>query len=190
MTRPGRRWTILILLLGLLAACSSKGSSGDGATAGTVATVPPTTNPYAVPEVIDIAYVNRVLAGLDQAMGEIARLVVAARAIPPEALDRLKAVWVDQPSNPNSHVQLSINGIEAGIIQGFSDTKVPPGNTVTTVTELLTATPSCIFAKVEQDYSAVSSEPPPRIRRHWVGLVPIDPAQDPKHYNPRGGCST
>lgn len=173
----------MFLLVAALAACGSDGPSDDGPTAS-VPTVPPTTNPYAVPDVVDVAYVNRVLAGLDQAMGEVTRLVVAAKAIPPEAVDRIKAVYGDDSSNPDGHVQVSVHGIEASIRQGFADTKESPGNMVTTVTDLITATPSCIFAAVEQDYSAVSSKPPPRIRRHWVGLVPLDPAQDPKHYNP------
>ena len=51
-----------------LAGCGVGGSSGaDGPTA-TRPTVPP--DPYAVPAVIDEAYVNRVLAALDQANGE------------------------------------------------------------------------------------------------------------------------
>jgi hypothetical protein len=184
VARRGLRWTSWIVVIAVLGACSSKEPADDGGTARTVATAPATTNPYAVPEVVDVAYVNRVLAGLDQVTGDIVRLVVAAKAIPREALERLQAIYVDDPANPDSLVQLAINGIEASMLNGFADTKEQPGNTVTRVTELISASQSCIFAKVEQDYSAVSSGPPPRIRHHWVGLVPLDPTNDPRHYNP------
>ncbi len=76
----------------VLAACG-----GDKEPLGPTATVPQpttTTDPYAVPAVIDEAYVNRVLAGLDQAVGDIVRLVVSTRDIPPEVIDRLKAMYV------------------------------------------------------------------------------------------------
>ncbi len=184
MDRAGRRRSILILLVGLLAACSSKGSSGDGATAGTVATVPPTTNPYAVPEVIDVAYVNRVLAGLDQVMGDAVRLAVVAKAIPRDALGRLEAIHVNEGSNPNSLVQLAINGFEDAIRRGFPDTREQPGNVVTTVTDLISGTPTCIFAKVNQDRTPASKHPSPAPLQHWIGLVRLDPANDPDRYNP------
>ena len=59
----------------LVGAC---GGGGNDEPLGPTATVPQgttTTNPYAVPPVIDEPYVNRVLAGLDQGVGDIVRLV-------------------------------------------------------------------------------------------------------------------
>jgi hypothetical protein len=171
-------------VIAVLGACSSKEPADDGGTARTVATAPATTNPYAVPEVIDVAYVNRVLAGLDQVTGDIVRLVVAAKAIPREALERLQAIYVDDPANPNSLVQLAIDGMQGAILEGFPETRNNPGNLVTIVTELITATSTCIFAKVEQDRSAASRHPSPPPLRHWVGLVRADPAKVPVAYNP------
>src|SRR3954452_13325268 len=101
------------LALTASAACSSgggsKGSAGAGATV-TVATEPArttTTNPYAVPAVIDVAYVNRVLAGLDAAVGDIVRQVIRTKAIPQEALDRMRAVYADP-----ARLQRSIDGFQ------------------------------------------------------------------------------
>ena len=74
-------------------ACSS-GSDKAGPTA-TVATEPApttTTDPYAVPATIDVAYVNKVLAGLDAAVGDVTLLVVRTRTLTQEAYDRLKAI--------------------------------------------------------------------------------------------------
>ena len=91
---------------------------------------------------------------------------------------------MNEGSNPNSLVQLAINGFEDAIRRGFPDTRDKPGNVVTTVTELISGTPSCIFAKVDQDVTAASKHPSPPPLKHWVGLVPLDPANDPNHYNP------
>ncbi|MEA2843187.1 MAG: hypothetical protein QOJ69_858, partial [Actinomycetota bacterium] len=75
-----------------LVGCGGGGSSGaDGPTA-TVPTVPP--DPFAVPPVIDEAYVNRVLAALDQAVGDVVRIVVSTKTLTPEAIDRLQALYV------------------------------------------------------------------------------------------------
>ena len=76
----------VLAALALLASAACSGGGADKGSAGanpTLATDPPrtnptlatvpapttTTNPYAVPAVIDAAYVNRVLAGLDAADG-------------------------------------------------------------------------------------------------------------------------
>ena len=58
----------------------------------TVPTVPP--DPYAVPAVIDEAYVNRVLAALDQAVGDVVRMVIRTKVLSPEAIERLQAIYV------------------------------------------------------------------------------------------------
>lgn len=97
------------------AACSDGGGASKGSAGAnpTLATEPPrttTTNPYAVPAVIDVAYVNRVLLGLDAAVGDIVRLIIQTRNIPPEALDRLSAVYAE----PN-RLQRSIDGFQRDI---------------------------------------------------------------------------
>ena len=69
MGRLVRGWWLWVLpqaviAVGALTGCGGDGSgTADGPTA-TVPTTPP--DPYAVPAVIDEAYVNRVLAALDQ----------------------------------------------------------------------------------------------------------------------------
>lgn len=184
MARRAPFWAIMVVTVALLAGCGGREPYPDGPTAS-VPTVPPTTaNPYAVPDVVDIAYVNRVLAGLDQLVGDVTRLVIASRAITPEVAERVKAIYIAEPSNPESRAQRKIESLEDGIRRDFPDTKASPGNAVTTVVEIIAATPSCIFAMVNQDYSAASTKPSPPPLTHWVGLVPLDPANDPNHYNP------
>ena len=63
----------VVALALLLTACSS----GHRVPTAQVRPAPPTTaDPYAVPAVIDIAYVNRVLAALDQVDGDATREAV------------------------------------------------------------------------------------------------------------------
>lgn len=168
-----------------LALAATACGGGEGSEAGPTATVPPapasttTTNPYAVPEVIDAAYVNRVLQGLDAAMGDIVRLVIATRDIPPEAVDRVKAVFLDREGQ-----NLELAGLSHDLREGFGAYRENPGDRRSTVTEVLAATPSCVFVRVDRDYSEVGIHQSSKPSREWIVLKPLDPAQDPHSYNP------
>jgi hypothetical protein len=171
------------LVLTASAACNS-GSDGDRGTAAanTVRTEPApttTTNPYAVPAVIDEAYVNRVLAGLDAALGDITRLVMRTKTIPPEAYDRLKSLYTDP-----DFLQIKIDGYQRDIRDGFASYKPVPGNKVSTVSQLITAQQSCIFVRVDRDYSNVRISPRAELDTQWVALKPNDVSRDPHRYNP------
>jgi hypothetical protein len=160
----------------LLAACG-----GGDEPSGPTATVPQpttTTDPYAIPDVIDEAYVNRVLAGLDQAVGDVTRIVVATRTITPEAVDRLKAIYV------GDYLQLTVDLYQDDLFNSLAGYRENPGNQATAVTRMISATPACIFAQVNRDYSAVSLDPDPSLATQWVALVPIAPANNPDSYNP------
>ncbi len=149
-----------------LAACSDKKEA-----LGPSATLPqPTTtiDPYAIPPVIDEAYVNRVLAGLDQAVGDVTRLVVREKAIPPMASQLLSAIYVDE-----EQLELEIQLFQSALSAGLVNVHIPPGNRITTVAELLTVRSDCIFAKVEVDRSAVTIAPNPAFRTRWIAIVPI-----------------
>jgi hypothetical protein len=148
---------------------------------GPTATVPQattTTDPYTVPPVIDEPYVNRVLAGLDQAVGDVTRLVVSSRTIPPEAVERLKALYVGKS------LQLTVDLYQDDMFSNFEGYRDHPGNQVTTLVRLIDVQPACIFAQVNTDFSAVSLDPDPALSNAWVALVPLDGYQDPKGYNP------
>ena len=164
----------------LAAGCSHPPADRAGSSA-TVATEPApttTTNPYAVPAVIDVAYVNRVLAGLDAAIGDITRLVVRTKTIPPEAYDRLKALY-----ESGDFLQIKIDGYQRDIREGFKSYLANPGDKVSTVNEFISARPSCIFVRVHRDYSSVGTNPVSQLEIQWVGLRPLDSSRDPKGYN-------
>jgi len=136
-----------------------------------------TTNPYAVPPVIDAAYVNRVLAGLDAVLGDAARLILSTKTIPHEAYDRLKAVYLDP-----DFLQLVIDGFQKDIRRDFSGYKPSPGNVVTSVTRLINVTPTCIFAQVSRDFSPAATASALADTR-WVALRPTVGSRDPQGYN-------
>ena len=172
---------VLVLAPVALAACDNTAELSDPPE--TVGTEPPrttTTDPYAIPAVIDVAYVNRVLAGLDAAVGDVVRLVVRTRTIPPEAVERLRALY----ATPNG-LQLELDIFQEAARRGFSGFLPDPGNTVTTVTELITSRPACIFAKVNRNYSAVALSPKPELQTQWVALLPA-PVGPKSPYNPTG----
>lgn len=137
---------------------------------GSVPQATTTTNPYAVPAVIDEAYVNRVLAGLEQAVGQVTRLIVGSRSLPPEVLDRLKVIYLD-----DGLLQFVLDIYQTDLLNGFEGVRPNPGNRVTTVIELLSVDQRCVFAKVRTDASAVSLKSG-AIYEQWIGIVPIDVA--------------
>jgi len=180
------------LALTASAACSGgaadKGSAGANPTLATdpprtnptVATVPSattTTNPYAVPAVIDAAYVNRVLAGLDAITGDAVRIVLQTRSIPREVYDRLRAIY----SN-DKWLQVDIDGLQSDMRNGFVTYRQSPGNQVTTVTQLITIKRECIFARVNRDYSAIGLNSSASDIQ-WIALTPLDPSRDITGYN-------
>lgn len=179
--RTAIRAVLATAILAASAACSPNSADRDsaGATA-TVATEPPqttTTNPYAVPAVIDVAYVNRMLAGLDAVMGDAVRLVVRTRTIPREVYDRLRSIY-----GSDDGLQLAIDTFQGDMKRNFSGYNLDPGNKLTSVTQLLTARTSCIFARVTRDYSAVGTNPR-TADMQWIAIKPLDVIRDPNRYN-------
>jgi hypothetical protein len=173
----------LTLLGAALAGCdrSSTEAQPQGATVPTAAPTTTTTDPYAVPAVIDIAYVNRVLAGLDAVMGDVIRLIVSTRIIPREAADRVRAVYAT-----DHLLNLTLDGFSQDVAAGLEDYRREPGNRVTKVSQVIEASPSCIFASVTTDYSAISAHGGSSSSLSWVALVPRNPSRDPFSFNETG----
>jgi hypothetical protein len=172
------RWRIAVAVASLaLSAGACKGTEKHAAPGPTVPTELPattTTDPYAVPAVIDTAYVNRVLAGLDALTGEAFRLYMRDRRITPEISDRIKAAY-----GSGELYDLVVRTFEAE-----KDTRLstPPGNAVTTVTRLITAAPTCIFSQVARDFRPVGGTE--ASARLWVGLRPRASSNDAGGQNP------
>jgi hypothetical protein len=170
------------LVLLSFTACSS--NKPRAATPGaTVPTAPPftttTTDPYAVPPVIDATYVNRVLAGLDQAVGDVVRIVVSQRTLPPEAIERLRSVYADEVL-----LQLQIDSFQRDLSRNLRDYKASPGNASSKVLELITTKQSCIYAKINRDVSQIAVAADPRLSTQWIAVKPHGTAA--RAFNPTG----
>jgi hypothetical protein len=171
----------------MFAGCSDGGDGAIGAPSATVPTLPPqttTTNPYAIPDVIDAAYVNRVLAGLDAAVGDIVRHLTRSKALPLDTPERLKGLYGNNDS---------LN-IQFGLLQQYerfhlSELPPVPGDRKTSVDDLLFAQRSCIYAAVTRDYSPVVGRSQPS-RKEWVALRPLPSGGDPIGVNPTGWVYT
>jgi hypothetical protein len=175
----GRRVILALAAMLLLTACSPK-STGAATPSATVATEPArttTTGPYDIPPVIDAAYVNRVLAGLDAVYGDVTRMVVSTKRLPPEALARLRAIY-DDPGV----LQLKIDAIQTVGLTQLSQLRSNPGNQLTMIGNLITVRPNCVFASVTRDFTQVVPNAS-GVDHLWVALVPLNPVQDPNHYN-------
>ncbi len=166
----------------LVAACTQeKAADTPGATLGTAAPTTTTTDPYAAPNPIDVAYVNRVLAGLDAVLGDVVRLVVVSRTIPREAADRLTALY-----GTDASLNLRLDSLSRDVAFRLNDFKQQPGNPTTIVWDLISAGPSCVFARVTRDYSAVAASPSAEPAVQWIAVVPLDASRDPGRYNRTG----
>ena len=120
------------------------------------------------------AYVNRVLAGLDHAVGDVTRIVVTDRTIPPHAIDRLKEIYLD-----NELLQLVVDVYQEDLFRNLAGIRPNPGDKKTTVVELITVTPRCVFAKVRTDASEVALTAD-AIYEQWVGITPIEGRDTPR----------
>ncbi len=165
----------------LVGACADKPAEPKVPTA-TVQTAPATTattNPYAVPAVIDAAYVNRVLAWLDQAEGDVVRRVIGARSLSPEDIGVLRAINASEGT-----FQVTLDAYQYTLRTGVSAFLPNPGNARTVVLEILSAKSTCVYAKVDRDSSAVARNPNPSLRTLWVALRRLDSPPNP--VNPTG----
>ena len=155
-----------LALVALTAACSDR--SPTGAPATTVAS----------PDREQLATVNRILAGLDGVMGDLQRILVRERRITPEVTERLRAIYTG-PELLNQ-----IDAFQADVANGLTGYRNPPGNRVTTVSRLITASPICVFAEVSRDYGPITDGLAPPPASLYVILVDKAEADDPRQLNP------
>ena len=152
--------------MALVPACSDSRSSG----------APSTTVARAGGE--EAATVDRVLAGLDGVMGDLQRILVRERRITPDVTDRLQAIYTG-PELLNQ-----IDAFRADVANSLTGYRNPPGNRVTTVSRLITASPICVFAQVTRDYAPVTEGLAPRPSSLYVVLVAKSEVDDPRQLNP------
>lgn len=169
-------------LLLLLACTSAKPKAQTpGATVPTEAPTTTTTNPYAVPAVIDAAWINRVLAGLDAANGDVVRAAIANRTLSVDLLDRLRSLYADP-----DQFQLALDVLQDANRGGFANYLANPGNVLTTVVDIISTAQSCVYIKVKRDYSLVTKTTSATASTQWIAIKALDATLPASRLNPIG----
>ncbi len=171
----------LVCAASLVAACSPSIVRASGtATVPTGASIPTTTttaDPWAVPAVIDVAYLNRVLAELDHIDGDAYRDARAMNAVTPRYLELERSIRAD-----DTEVALNTKILQAELGRNWANVRTPLGDRHTKVLKMISAPAPCIFATVTidlDDYTVSPVKFPP-----WsIALLSASPTTDnPTHW--------
>jgi hypothetical protein len=166
------------LLIATASACSSPSPAADPRPAPAPASTTVPANPYAVPQVITVAYVNSVLKALNHVNGNAARELALSHQVNDQVKTDLRAIF-NGPA-----FALQIEGAEQSIKQGIVDNVRPDGGDVrTVVVNLLTATRRCVFFQSASDTSALFQHPVPNPASSYVELIPKQIGVDPEQLN-------
>ena len=174
--RGARVFLVAALLLG---ACNGGGGGGDGTTLPPrVSTTASTVPDYSVPAVIDVAYVEKVMAALDHVYGDAIRILARERKITQEFLEHLIAIYGEAQFDRSQAIW--VRDVSAGL-PGLS---ARPGDPSTTVQEVTSKDPRCVVIRVDRDFSAThqgSDNPSPQ---EFIALSSKPTDRDPRSLNP------
>jgi hypothetical protein len=162
---PVRLARVLLVAVALLGACNR----GDGGR--TDDTLPPrettsTTMDYAVPDVIDVAYVEKVMEALDHVYGDAIRILARERQITKEFLEHLAAIYGSRFFSLAERLWVS------EVADGLATIRTRPGNPRTTVQTIIRSDASCVVIAVDRDFSGVRTAAPSPTPQRYVALVP------------------
>lgn len=106
--------------------------------------------------------------------GDIFRLYLRDRAISPRVSERIKALY-----GTGEKYDRTVSSLEDE--KDYRPAQ-EPGNRITTVTRMITAKPTCIYAQVVRDFRPVKGTVTGQVA--WVGLRPISALADQGQHNP------
>ena len=166
-----------------LTACSGNGDSTADPTVPTTASpsstsAKPAIDISVIPEKIDEAYLNAVLAALDEVDGQATRIIVATKRFPPEAADLLNSIYSDEEFDRQAELWFASIGHDPQL-KGI---RPDPDRRKTAVERIIAASPQCIWLAIRRDYSAVNFDPGPG-ETEYLALEPLDRSNDPKQSN-------
>jgi hypothetical protein len=172
---------LIVSLLVCLAAASCRGG-GHGSAADTlppaVGSTTTTAVSYAVPPVIDQAYVAKVMAALDHVYGEAVRHLAQTRQIDAQFLKYLVAIYTPH------QFDLAEESWAKDAANGFPGLLATPGDPVTLVQRVLQADRNCVLASVTRTFQPTRSQPVNITPQRYVGLIPAPPNRDLDDLNP------
>jgi hypothetical protein len=162
--------TALLLLAGTAACGDDDTEAAEPATvtSTTSTTTEPTTttepaDPWAVPDEIDEAYVQRVLTKLYEIQGDATRTAVEEGAVAADSLQLLSSIYADDLT------PIFANILATDALDQFVDYHHPPGDIAPLIDSLEKASPRCIWLRARLDYSAaLRSDEEPRTSFHHL----------------------
>jgi len=183
------RWLLLIVLV--TTGCGARSGRATTTATTTTSTVPPrievtttaapapttvatSASSFAVPAVIDLAYVQRVLKTIYRLDGDASRRAYAMKAVDLEVVERLEAIF-GGPRLTEAKRVLAENAVERFIL--FAD---PPGDAIVRAVEIIQATPTCMVIRADLEYGPLFKEPrPPQpqaiIQLRRADVLPFNP---------------
>lgn len=185
-----RSWGVTVVAAALVVAgaCSGDREGPPGATVppgddGASTSAPATTlsaASYEVPEVIDQAYVQRVVSAYDKVLGDAIRILVRDQGVSEEFLEHLVAIYTEQEFEAQQRFWLE------GVAEGDLEKRpASPKDPITTVLHLTEASKKCIIARADRDRRpTLIAEPDESPEDDYVVLVRKRPERDPKALNP------
>ena len=162
MKRHGWVWGGWLAIAGLLAGSVACGAS---TVAGGTATIPAavtttTVDPWAVPAVVDVAYLQRVMDRLDQSLGDALRELVAAKSVDPKVDQILRAIYADPELSRSEHDYAAI------ATSGLANFRPVPGDPATTVQHVFSHSSDCAYFTARITLAASLVRPPPEAQTH------------------------
>jgi hypothetical protein len=137
------------LLIAAVSACSSPSHAADPPPAPAPASTTVPADPYAVPKVITVAYVDSVLKALNHVYGNAERVEKSTNAMSASVVEDLRSIYI----GPQLDTEIRIfQGALAGSIR---EVKPDPGDRVFSVTDLESFGSTCVAAVVTASYAAV-----------------------------------
>ncbi|HET9076527.1 MAG TPA: hypothetical protein VFN68_06320 [Acidimicrobiales bacterium] len=131
-----------------------------------------------VPQSITPAYVNAVFAVLNHVYGDATRQLVASRSVTPAVEADLKAIFT-----PSLYAE-QLQQAKASLKGPINNVKTNPGDGITTVLDLVSASSACIFAQTTTTLDNVLLHPVPAAASEYYELTRDQPGLDPGHLNP------
>jgi hypothetical protein len=173
--RVARVGLVAALLLG---ACNGGDGKSDDTLPPRPSTTATTAPDYSVPAVIDVAYVEKVMAALDRVYGDGIRILARERKITQEFLEHLLAIYAP------AEFEIAERAWVTDASRGFPGLKEQPGNPSTKVIRPIQLDMSCVVAAVDRSFSESRSTTTTAAPQRFVALVPKPPARDPRSLNP------
>lgn len=153
MSFGGPRRFVLVLLSAamMLAGCGSGGSSSSEATPSDTPTS--STDPWALPQTIDVAYVQRVVNEIEEQRDFYLDDIHSAHQFSKTTEDRIRAIYVEP------YLSEALQGASESSMKEHPELKDDTAPSLVPVKSIRSGSPTCISAVVDVDDSPGLKEP-------------------------------